>query len=170
MQKSCLKALQPCAHESIVMTPQCIQGPLVILPLGVLGESWGETEDETSKIGVVGVRNWGPCPFIFTYTKLQNQIQNQQTLYSIQITILSSTLIFRTSNFANSKSQTRIWEQCSNAPLHSSSTFDLRLVRQNTRKQLDPKFWEMPFPRALTQNYAEDTPNPFIYQYPSSLS
>jgi hypothetical protein len=30
-----------------------MQGPLVILPLGVLGESRDETEGETSKIGVV---------------------------------------------------------------------------------------------------------------------
>jgi hypothetical protein len=43
----------PRAHESVVMTPQCTQGPSVILPLGVLGKSRGETEGETSKIGVV---------------------------------------------------------------------------------------------------------------------
>jgi hypothetical protein len=30
-----------------------MQGPSVILPLGVLGESQGEMEGETSKIGVV---------------------------------------------------------------------------------------------------------------------
>jgi hypothetical protein len=60
MQKSCLKAPHPRAYDSVVMTPQCMQGPSVILPLGVLGESWGETEGETSKIGVVELFFLGP--------------------------------------------------------------------------------------------------------------
>jgi hypothetical protein len=42
----------------------------------------------------VPVRNWGFCPFIFSHTKLQNQIQNQQTLYSTQITNFLITLNF----------------------------------------------------------------------------
>jgi hypothetical protein len=45
-------------------------------------------------LGPRNVRNWGSCPFIFSHTKLQNQIQNQQTLYSTQITNSLVTLNF----------------------------------------------------------------------------
>jgi hypothetical protein len=42
----------------------------------------------------ITIRNWGSYPFIFSHTKLQNQIQNQQTLYSTQITNSLVTLNF----------------------------------------------------------------------------
>jgi hypothetical protein len=99
VQKSCLKAPHPHAHESVIITPQCTQGPSVILPLGVLGESQGKTEGEASKIGVVepslsffslswgqGVRDGSLCGFCKSH-KLRR-------CYEVNIITKKNTLLF----------------------------------------------------------------------------
>jgi hypothetical protein len=60
VQKSGLKAPQPHAHESVVMTPQCMQGPSVILPLGVLGKVRMKQKVKLRRLGW-----WSPL-FLFS--------------------------------------------------------------------------------------------------------
>jgi hypothetical protein len=86
VQKSCLKAPHPRAHESVVMTPQCMQGPSVILPLGVLGESWGKMEGEISNLGVVE-------PSLSFFSFLGPRSGRQFPIWLLQVTQIKEMLL-----------------------------------------------------------------------------
>jgi hypothetical protein len=74
-------------------------------------------------------------PFHFlSYTTPTPNIKSTNTLFNSNYKFPSHSQ-FCLSNFAKSKCQTKFWEQCSLAPLHSFLTFGLRLLRQNVRKR-----------------------------------